>query len=267
VTWTPLDLRLPRTERWRRIFRAFCEATGLKLGRPPELYRGGDPDDDSLDLAKGFIVRLDPDTWRWECDTRAGLTEDGQPRFDDYGIPNACLNEWPYRDEVLQKAFSAPAFRAAVDSLPPRTEPGYAARVRTWQALQDLHGAAIRIRAEWARHFVLPWEVSKAVDMIAESRTPPAPQVANGTPPDPGVQARDRIVAVLAEVRRNGRKDAPGRPLRVYELMWLLMLAIPERYLDEDERSLYDLVRNARPDHLKASRRGRRAANESSSRS
>ncbi len=205
-----VDVSLPRADRWRAMIRTFEKSTGIMLGTPEE----------PLPLA---FVGDD------------GGLHDGPLCLPDLG------SHWPGRDPKLQSVLDRPELREAISLLDARSEPGYRARLRTWATLQRLRISAQEVLSEWAHNFILPCEVCDAAKLIVDFDLP-SPAVPDGRPRESLNAAREAIVRVLDDVRR-----PDGRRLSVPDLTLLLILTLPEQFLDKGEMALRDPVRKARP--------------------
>ena len=246
-------LSMPRVERWHLMLRAFHESTGIAVGTPPDLHPEMNAEGMELFRIPGIG---DPD---WNV-PRSSPLFDRSERF-----------RWPGRDADLLKILQSNAFREAARQWPGRERPSYEEQKRVaelWKDLRDkardlvetqyVTGARVEARRQReGNHQISVWlldpyvietaRVLEAAKVLAEAEIPsPKRPKTGGTPKTGRPDALRAIMPVLCTVRCPG-----GRALKVPELTWLLMLARPERFLDENETSLRKAVETARPASVK----------------
>lgn len=230
-----------RVARWRAILAAFQESTGFAVGTPPTfLYMNCD----GTDRAIPSIGRRDPGH------------DPAPPR-------------WPGRDPALLAVLQSEAFQQAARKLPPggpgvptfrdlqaaakawRTLQATARRVvecaaeiearhHAGKGLQDWRTDSKDARTRWASAWLpLPMYLYDAAKVLADAEIPATKPA--GRPKAGTRDAMRQIVAVLSTIR-----CPDGRELSVPELTWLLMLALPDRFLYADEMRLRERVMKAR---------------------
>ena len=225
---------LPRLERWRRYLKAFMESTGLSLGKPPEMYATSCEDE------LHAVISLHPSARYW-------LHPAPSPSVE-YGLPCAGLNDWPERSKAIKDVFDSEAFKDAVYSLPPGGWPTYKDRCKAWKLWARLQEAARIVEADRATCWFVPSEVQRAIKTVTAWTMPPNPKGDSHRPTEPIVTATKAIVRELSRIR-----DGDDRPLSAVDTTRLLVLAAPDRFIDWPERSLRELVEEARPSELKRS--------------
>jgi len=146
--------------------------------------------------------------------------------------------DWPGRDLGLEAVLHSDELRDALYDLP-RPSPEYEVRVKVWEGFQKVRKAAMKLQA-LREHYLLPFEVGCAIDLLAEKDIPSPKHERVGRPREVLVDARNRIIRVLSKVRCTN-----GEPLTQTQITWLLMLTVPHWFLDCDEMRMRRVVEKA----------------------
>ena len=232
-----------RLVRWRAILSAFQKSTGISTGTPPQtVYR---------------LVNAE----------QSGLLP------NNYSIPSlgsADDERWPGRDAGSLSVLQSKEFIDATWKLP-RTRPGapeytdLVAAEKAWVNLRNAARIVVECREEaqarhqaccglqdwktdseegvsrWASAWLdVPPDVEAAAKVLADA-TIPNVKVVNGRPSEGKTDGLSAVIAVLQRIR-----CPDGRELTIPELTWLLMLALPGKFLYEDELKLRARVQKAK---------------------
>ena len=235
-----------RLDRWRSIIDTFGESTGIPMGRPPQAV---------YQLINAESCGLMPDDFN--------IPPPGRPRkaFGDE-------ENWIGCDPSLLAVLQSDEFIEAAGVLPLMGPgvPGYKDRKAAeaaWTRLRDAarnvvecseevearHRAGCGLqnwktdteggRLRWASAWIdIHPDVEAAAKVLADA-TIPNVKVVNGRPSEGKTDGLSAVIAVLQRIR-----CPDGRELTIPELTWLLMLALPGKFLYEDELKLRQKVQN-----------------------
>ena len=257
-----------RVERWRAMLAAFQESTGIAVGTPPTLlYQTLEPEDLPPDDADDTVLeRWEHEHSDWAIPAIGRREPDWHGRVPDWTIDR---ERWDGRDPALLAVLRSEAFYQASWKLPPQGSgvpryPDLKAAAEAWQALRDAARRVAECREEidarhqagkgldtwqpesndartrWASAWLpVPGYLSDAATVLANAEAPSGKTI--GRPKEGTRDALREIVSVLSTVR-----CPDGRELTTPELTWLLMLALPERFMYGDELHLRERVQKAR---------------------